>query len=84
MMRAIISYWLILELCLVRLDTVWSILLSVGLIGFWCSTTLDGARLDSYAAQFNKRSMVDQSGKVLVRNSDGVKPIPAPAAITIG
>jgi len=35
------------------------------------------ARLDGYALQFNKRSTVDQSGKALVKNSDGVKLIPA-------
>jgi hypothetical protein len=36
------------------------------------------AQLDGYALQFNKRSTVDQSGKALVKNSDGVKLIPAP------
>jgi hypothetical protein len=36
------------------------------------------ARLDGHAVQFNKRSTVDQSGKALVKNSDGVKLIPVP------
>jgi hypothetical protein len=33
-MRATISYRFTMELCLVRPDTVWLLLLSMGLIGF--------------------------------------------------
>lgn len=40
MTHATISYQF--RLCLVRRDTVWSTLLSVGLIGFRCATMLDG------------------------------------------
>ena len=35
-MRCTIHYWFRLKLCLVRPTTVWSLLLSMGLIDFWC------------------------------------------------